>query len=155
MNVAIQNKIKTKLMIKPFATSLERVATRNFIEQRCPEKPKLLLALFAEETIIANISISLINLATKFHFSSDECPEGDQNNFRKLISPIKCSIAVKELIIEWEDYQTEACCYVQCDGIKDQRDHELDINGTLIKDESRPKTSKPLLSCFYAQISKK
>ena len=91
-----------------------------------------------------HISISLINLTTKFHFSNGQ---GDQNNFGKLISPIKCSIAVKELIIEWEDYQTEACCYVQCDGINSQRDNEFDINGSLIMDESRPKTSKPLL-CF-------
>ena len=63
-----------------------------------------------------HISISLINLATKL-------------SREKLISPIKCSIAVKELIIEWEDYQTEACCYVQCDGINSQRDNELDIKG--------------------------
>ena len=87
-----------------------------------------------------NISISLINLASKFHFSS-----ADQNNFGKQITQFKCSIAVKELIIEWEDYQTEACCFVQCDWIKDQRDYEFDVNGSLIMDESRPKFMKPLL----------
>ena len=111
-----------------------------------------------------HISISLISLATKFHFSSTRCPEGDcpkgycgvhgvpargcpeaQTKFGKQMTKLKCSIAVKELIIEWEDYQTEACCYVQCDAIKDQRDYEFDINGSLIIAESLPKVMKPLL----------
>ena len=89
-----------------------------------------------------HISISLISLATKFHFSNGQ---GDQNNFGKQITQLKCSIAVKELIIEWEDYQTEACCYVQCDAIKEQCDYKFDINGSLIIDESQRKVMKPLL----------
>lgn len=89
-----------------------------------------------------NISISLINLATEFHFSNGEA---DQNNLFTLITPIECSIAVKEVLIEWEDYQSEACCIVQCDEVNKQRGNELDINGSLILDESRPKVTKPLL----------
>ena len=54
-----------------------------------------------------NISFSLIDVETKFkkHFT----------RWAHMVSPANYDIALEELIMEWDDYRTEVCGYVQCD----------------------------------------
>ena len=55
-----------------------------------------------------------------------------------MVSPANYDIAVKELIIEWDDkfILTEVCGYVQCDGVQDLINQTLDMEGSLKKTRS-------------------
>ena len=53
-----------------------------------------------------------------------------------MVSPTNYCIAVKELVIDWDDYRTEVCGYVQCDGVQDISNFTLNMEGSLKK--SRP-----------------
>ena len=52
-----------------------------------------------------NIKFSIIKVETKFNLKHGNMNRESMN----MISPTKMGIAVKELVIEWDDYQTEAC----------------------------------------------
>lgn len=41
-------------------------------------------------------------------------------------------IAVKELITEWQDYQTEVCGYIHCDACEDFIDKSLHFNHAIL-----------------------
>ena len=82
-----------------------------------------------------------------------------------MITPTKIAIAVKELVIEWDDYQIEACGYIQCDGVQDLTEYFLNMNGLLERHPAGRKSGqnmvqllrfvkKPGLKTTFIQIAK-
>ena len=88
-----------------------------------------------------NIKFSIIKVETKFNLKHGNMNRESMN----MISPTKMGIAVKELVIEWDDYQTEACGYIQCDGIQDPTEYSLDMNGSLERDQSNRKPGQNMI----------
>ena len=43
------------------------------------------------------------------------------------------------------DYQTEACGYIQCDGIQDPTEYYLNMNGSLEKDQNHRKPGQNMI----------
>ena len=92
-----------------------------------------------------NIKFDIIKVETKFNLKHGPCNIYDNSMHGNMIAPTKMAIAVKELVIEWDDYQTEACGYIQCKGIQDPTEYYLNMNGSLEKDQSNRKPGQNMI----------
>ena len=92
-----------------------------------------------------NIKFDIIKVETKFNLKHGPCNIYDNSKHGYMIAPTKMAIAVKELVIEWDDYQTEACGYIQCKGIQDPTEYYLNMNGSLEKDQSNRKPGQNMI----------
>ena len=78
-----------------------------------------------------NLTFPIVNLQCKYN--------GNQNQAQH-------SLAVKELIIEWNDYQSEICGYIHCDAIDDAISKNPRSYHTRVdEDRKREQNTKELL----------
>ena len=124
-----------------FITKLQQIKTNWQVMVR--EKKFTFSAYGQKDNSDENLKFSIIKVETMFNLRHGNTSHGPRHG--NMLTPTKLAIAVKELVIEWDDYQTEACGYIQCKGIQDPTEYYLNMNGSLEKDQSNRKPGQNMI----------